>query len=53
MCTYRDIFQAKLYDILDYINQVKTHTNDRIIQNKVTFECHIDNLRVIFSISWE
>ena len=48
MCASGDIFQAKVDELLGYIEGVKTYINDIIVLGKDIFENHIDQLRIIF-----
>ena len=41
MCTSEDIFQAKLDELLGYIEGVKTYINDILILMKYFFGVHI------------
>ena len=48
MYTSRDIFQAKVYKIIGYINNVKTYIYDILVLGKDSFEKHIEQLKIIF-----
>ena len=43
-----DIFQSKVYELLDDIEGVKTYIGDILVLGKDSFENYIDQLRIIF-----
>ena len=50
MCASKDIFQAKLDELLGDIKGIKTYIDDILLLSKDSFENHIHQLRMIFSI---
>ena len=48
MCDSGDILQAKVDEILGYIEGVMTYTNDILVLGKYIFENHIKQMRIIF-----
>ena len=49
MCTSREIFQAKVDNILGDIEGIKTYIDDILVLSKDIFENHIEQLIIIFS----
>ena len=48
MCASRDIFQAKVDELLGDIEGVRTYTNDILVLGKDSSENHIEQLIIIF-----
>ena len=47
MCASRDIFQAKVDELLGNIKGVKTHIDDILVLRNYGFKNHIEKLRII------
>ena len=48
ICASGDIFQAKVDEILGYIEGVKTYIGAILLLGKDSFEKHIEQLRIVF-----
>ena len=49
MCASGDIFKAKVYSILGYINVVEMYINNILVFSNGSFSKHIIQLRLIFA----